>query len=286
MTDSTSLIRLTEPIPGYIRATIDNPPVNIFDMGVLAALEDVVDVLERRDDVKTVVFESADPDFFIAHFDLLGDTSGFLEERPNGLHRWPDLTTRIARLPILTIAALRGRARGAGCEFALALDIRFASREKAILHQPEAGFGAVPGGGALERLPRLIGRSRALELVLGAEEVRADRAELYGLVNRAIPDAEFEATVDAFARRVASFDRPVLALAKRTINERAGIPDPHDLSDSQGRFLATTQYAETQQRMSQWAADGLQQRGELEFSMNDYITRQAEAQLGGRRGSR
>ncbi|WP_405578015.1 enoyl-CoA hydratase/isomerase family protein [Streptomyces sp. NBC_01190] len=274
MADRNGYFTVSEPAPGYLRATIANPPINVFNMGMFDALEAFIDMLENRDDIKVVVFDSADPEFFIAHFDLLGDTSAITDKRPNGLYPWPDLTTRIAELPVLTIAAIRGRARGVGCEFAMSLDIRFASREKAVLQQLELALGLVPGGGAMERLPRLVGRSRALEVVLGAEEIRADRAELYGLVNRSIPDAEFEATVDTFARRVASFDRPVLALAKRTINEQAGLADPHDLGEGQTRFLATTQFAQTQQRVGQWAADGLQQRGELELSMGDYIAGQ------------
>src|SRR5690348_6539086 len=122
-----------------------------------------------------------------------------------GLPRWRDAAVQLANSNVLSIAVVRGRARGGGSELALACDIRFASREKAIFGQPEVGFGLIPGGGALERLPLLVGRSRAIEIVLGADDFDADQAERYGWINRAVPDADLDGFVAGFVRRVLAF---------------------------------------------------------------------------------
>src|SRR5260221_13638983 len=138
----------------------------------------------------------------------------------------------------VSIAIIRGGARGGGSELAMACDLRFASREKAIFGQPEVGFGLIPGGGALERLPLLVGRSRALEVVLGADDFDADTAERYGWINRAIPDADLDAFVAQFVRRVLSFDKRALAAAKAIVNA-AGLPDPAALQSTQDLFFQT-----------------------------------------------
>src|SRR6185295_13368478 len=134
------------------------------------------------------------------------------------------------------IASIRGRTRGGGAELALAMDMRFASLEKAVFGQPEVGAGVLPGGGALERLPLLTGRARALEIVLGSDDYDAATAERYGWINRALPDAELDAHVDRLARRIASFDREALAETKRLVNRRT-LPDPADLRETQDVFL-------------------------------------------------
>src|SRR5262249_28790477 len=142
-----------------------------------------------------------------------------------GLHPLPDALVRLTRMPVVSIALIRGRATGVGSELALACDMRFASREKAILSHFEVGAAVVPGGGPMARLPRLMGRGRALEVLLGAEDIRGDLAELYGYVNRALPDAELDGFVDALANRIASFDKRALRDTKRLTNDASLPPD-------------------------------------------------------------
>src|SRR5262249_52737531 len=141
-------------------------------------------------------------DFLARLEDLTGLPPG-----PTGLEAWPDILVRLTRAPVVSITLIRGRATGNGSEIALASDMRFASREKAILSQWEVGVGLVPGGGPMARLPRLMGRGRALEVLLGADDIRGDLAELYGYVNRSLPDAELDGFVDTLATRIASFDK-------------------------------------------------------------------------------
>ena len=226
---SSSPLALSKRSDSYWRATFDNPPLNLFDPETILALRELMDALEADPAVKIVVFDSADAEFFIAHFDVArgGELPG---PGPTGLPAWADLATRLTRAPFVTIAEIRGRARGAGSEFALACDLRFASRERAVFGQPEVGFGLVPGGGSIEALPGLAGRSRALEIILGSEDFDADTAERYGWINRALPDAELAAFVDRFARRIASFEQAALAAAKAQINKRAGVPSGEDLA--------------------------------------------------------
>src|SRR4029077_15852586 len=133
-----------------------------------------------------------------------------------------------------------------GCEFALACDLRFASREKAIFGQPEVGFGLIPGGGALERLPLVVGRSRAIEIVLGADDFDADTAERYGWINRAVPDAELDGYVANFVRRVLSFDSQALTTAKAILNH-TGLPIEDQLRSTQATFGATLTWPEALQ---------------------------------------
>jgi enoyl-CoA hydratase/carnithine racemase len=266
---------VTEVSPGYWRCAFDNPPVNALDARTVKALHRLLTRLEGDPTAKVVVFDSADPDFFIAHFDMLGDPGYFLEDQGNGLHAWPDFTTRLAALPVLSVSVLRGRARGVGSEFLLATDLRFASKENAVLHQPELGMGVLPGGGALERLPSLVGRSRALEIVMASDAFDADIAERYGWVNRSVPDAELDDFVEKLAQRVASFDAAVLREAKLLINARAGLPDPDDLMASEAAFFRTVQYEKTQATWAEMRQHGLQEKSDLELNMADYFDRRA-----------
>ena len=171
--------------------------------------------------MQVVVFDSANPDFYMAHIDLVRRGQVSQESGPTGLPPWPDILTRLEHAPYITVGSVRARARGVGSEFLLALDVRFASREKAIFCQPEIGFGFFPGGGGLERLPLVTGRSRAMEIILGGKDFDADPAERYGWINRAVPDAELDAFTDRFATRVASFDRFATATANQILNTAA-----------------------------------------------------------------
>ncbi|MFY9873434.1 MAG: enoyl-CoA hydratase/isomerase family protein [Candidatus Nitrosopolaris sp.] len=186
-------LRITRLSPAYWRVTFDNPPLNLIDPDVLYELRDLINQLEAANELKVVVFDSANPDFYIAHVDILreGETA-MREVGPTGLRILPDFMQRLSRLPIITIASIRGRARGIGAEFVEGLDIRFGSREKMILGQIEVGSALIPGGGGSVYLPLLVGRARALEIIASSEDYDADAAERYGWINRAIPDAELD----------------------------------------------------------------------------------------------
>src|SRR5580704_11370175 len=217
---NTRRIRLARRTPSYWRVTFDRPPLNIFGPDAMPQLNEIVTALETDTDVKVVVFDSAVEGFFLTHYDFLAkmeDTTS-LAPGPTGLSPLPDMLVRLSRAPVASIALIRGRATGVGSELALASDMRFASRERAILSQWEVGAGLVPGGGPMARLPRLIGRGRALEVLLGADDLPGDVAELNGYVNRALPDAELDAFVETLAVRIASFDKQAIAETKRLVN--------------------------------------------------------------------
>lgn len=264
-------LQLHSETAGYYRALIDNPPLNLIDPEVSHDLRWLMDTLEADDEARVVVFESAVPDFFVAHFDIVKGAHMEHPAGPTGLPLWLDLVTRLTQAPFVSIASIRGRARGAGSEFVLACDLRFASRELAVLGQPEVGVGLFPGGGGTERLPALVGRARALEIVLGCEDFDADTAERYGYVNRALPDAELDAFVDRLARRIASFDRPALAKAKARINHSAQLPAGADLLASQSDFFACFAWPATQARLARMMELGLQQRGNVELNLGEVV---------------
>jgi enoyl-CoA hydratase/carnithine racemase len=205
--------------PSLWRVTFDNPPINLIDAMMMKELLNLLTEIERDKRLGVVLFDSADPDFFLAHYDIAGDPAE-LEgvETTAGRHPFTELHIRLSKSPAVTISAIRGRARGAGSEFALATDIRFASRERAVLGQFEIGVGAAPGGGALNRLSSLVGRGRAFEILVSGQDFDGELAERYGYVNRAIPDEQFVDFVDAFAQRVSRFDLLALADIKRFVN--------------------------------------------------------------------
>jgi enoyl-CoA hydratase/carnithine racemase len=195
--------------PGRWTITFSNPPINMFLPSTIVELGALMTDLEADPSVKVVVFQSANPDFFVAHLDVAKAA-----ERPEALGLWRDFVLRLSSTPVVSIAKIRGRTRGIGNEFVLACDMRFASRQSALFGNPEVGVGLVPGGGALEWLPRLVGRSRALEIVLSGDDFDADIAERYGWVNRTLDDDDLDSFVDTLVRRLASFDRETLAAAK------------------------------------------------------------------------
>ena len=184
--------------PGRWTVTFSNPPINMFLPTTIVELGALMTDLEADPSVKVVVFQSANPDFFVAHLDVAKAA-----ERPETLGLWRDFVLRLSSAPVVSIAKVRGRARGIGNEFVLACDMRFASRQNALFGNPEVGVGLIPGGGALEWLPRLVGRSRALEIVLRGDDFDADIAERYGWVNRTLDDDDLDTFVDALVRRLA-----------------------------------------------------------------------------------
>jgi enoyl-CoA hydratase/carnithine racemase len=218
--------------PGRWTITFSNPPINMFVPTTIVELGALMTALEADPSVKVVVFQSANPDFFIAHLDVARAV-----ERPEVLGLWRDLVLRLSSMPVVSIAKIRGRTRGIGNEFVLACDMRFASRQSALFGNPEVGVGLVPGGGALEWLPRVVGRSRALEIALSGDDFDADIAERYGWVNRTLDDDALDSFVDALVRRLASFDREALGAVKAQIN-RFGTPTATELHSSTDMFFS------------------------------------------------
>ncbi|MGJ6968832.1 enoyl-CoA hydratase/isomerase family protein [Streptosporangium sp. G11] len=260
-------LTLTETSPTLWRATFDNPPVNVIGPDLMRDLKELLTELESNDTVKVVVFDSANPEFFLAHYDLEADPA-IAEALPGttGYAAWVDILVRLTKLPVVTISAVRGIARGAGSEFALATDIRFASREKALLGQMEVGFTAVAGGGATGRLSGLVGRGRTLEIMLGGEDFNGELAERYGYVNRAIPDASFETFVDAYATRVSRWDRRALVDIKGFVNEFTLLDDDVYTRQSDA-FWAAAARPEFQSINSQLFERGLQKNTHIERNL-------------------
>src|SRR6185295_12017996 len=187
-----------------------------------------------------------------------------------GLSPLPDMLVRLSRAPVGSIVSIRGRATGVGSELALASDMRFASREKAILSQWEVGAGLVPGGGPLARLPRLIGRGRALEVLLSADDINGDLAERYGYVNRSLPDSELDGFVDALARRIASFDKQAIAATKHLVDV-ASLPSDADIAAEWDAFLASVQRPATQARLKALMERGFHKPGDVENHLGHYV---------------
>ncbi len=269
--------------PSLWRVTFDNPPINLIDPVMIVALRDLLTEIEQDNRVAVVVFDSADPDFFLAHYDITADQTAFetLPAAPTPFHHWADCLIRLGKSPAVTITALRGRARGAGSEFALATDIRFASRERAVLGQFEVGFATAPGGGPSTRLPGIVGRGRALEILLGGQDFDGEVAERYGYVNRAVPDAEFVAFVNAFAERVSRFDLLALADIKRLVNA-VSLPADDALTAEMGAFAEAVARPATASIIEQALEQGLQQRSNVELNLGAYVGK--VVQKGGSRG--
>ena len=264
-------LKIEKTTPGYWKVTLNNPPINLYDPEMFAELNVLMDMIDLDTELKVVVFESANPDYFVAHYDL--ERGEVVPDQPGAAEfsAWPKFVTRLAQSRVVSVAKLRGRARGHGSELALACDMRFASREKAVLAQVEVGGAVVPGGGATEWLCALAGRSRALEIICGANDFDADTAEKYGWVNRSIPDAELDAFVDDFARRVASFEKRALELAKKLVNARAGVPSEADRWVSNQSFVGTTFWPETQALIGKLMENGLQVEGDFERRLGHHI---------------
>jgi enoyl-CoA hydratase/carnithine racemase len=264
-------LTISEVTPSYWRVIIENPPINLYDPEMFAELNVLMDRIDAEGDLKVVVFESASPDYFIAHYDL--ERGEVVPDQPGAAEfsAWPRFVTRLAQSRVVSVAKLRGRARAHGSELALACDMRFASREKAVLAQVEVGAAVVPGGGATEWLCALAGRSRALEIICGANDFDADTAEKYGWVNRSIPDAELDDFVDAFARRVASFEKRALELAKNLVNGRAGVPSEANRWASNQSFIGATSWPETQARIGKLMEQGLQVEGDFELRLGHHL---------------
>ena len=207
-TKSWTHLRLERRSAGYCRMTFDHPPINTIAATTVVQLAELVGLIEQDPDLNVVVFDSANPDFYLAH-----------HESPTGRHAWLDLLLRLSQAPVVSIASIRGRASGAGSEFVLACDLRFASREHTLLGPFDVRTGVVPSGGPTARLGHLAGRARALEILLVADDLDGPRAEKYGYVNRAIADDRLDREVDEIASRLARFDHEAIARTKSHVVE-------------------------------------------------------------------
>jgi enoyl-CoA hydratase/carnithine racemase len=205
---------------GICRATIDNPPINLLDMPLLTEISRLTRQVAADDDVRVLVVDSADPEIFIAHADV-----GLIMDIPTddtGLH--DELTPFNAAmesfrtLPKATIAVIEGVARGGGSEWAMAFDMRYAALGATVLGHPEASVGIIPGGGGTQRLPRMVGRGRALEVILGGMDIDAATGEAWGYIDRALPPDDLRRFVDKLARRIASCPLTAIAAAKRAVD--------------------------------------------------------------------
>src|SRR6185312_14586692 len=252
--------------------TFDHPPLNIFGPEMIPQLNEVITALETDEQVKVVVFDSAVEGFFLTHYDFFAplEESTRIPVGSTGLQALPDMLARLSRAPVASIASIRGRATGVGSELALASDMRFASREKAILSQWEVGAGLVPGGGPMARLPRLIGRGRALEVLLGADDIDGDLAERYGYVNRSLPDVELDTFVDALATRISSFDKQAIAETKRLVDVNSLPPDA-EIAPEWDAFLAALGRPASQTRMKALMARGFHRAGDVENRLGFHV---------------
>lgn len=268
----TKRLRWTRPSAACWRVTFDHPPLNIFGPETIPQLDEVVTALERDDHVKVVVFDSAIEGTFLTHYDFLAklEESTRLGVGPTGLQRLPDMLVRLSRAPVVSIASIRGRATGVGSELALACDMRFASRERAILSQWEVGAGLVPGGGPMARLPRLIGRGRALEVLLGADDIGGELAERYGYVNRSLPDSDLDSFVDALATRIASFDKTALVETKRLV-DRNSLPATSEIAPEWDAFLASLDRPAARDRLRKLFERGFHEPGDVETRLGHHV---------------
>jgi enoyl-CoA hydratase/carnithine racemase len=264
MEEANTRVSIDKQVPGYWRVTLSHPPINTIDDLMYDEIFDLAEAIDAESDLKVVTFESANPDYFLAHYGVGESRSRF------GTPPWRDAAMQLAHSNVLSIAVIRGRARGGGSELALACDIRFASRENAIFGQPEVGFGLIPGGGALERLPLLVGRSRAIEIALGADDFDADTAEKYGWINRAIPETELDDFVNGFVRRVLSFDGRAMATAKQRLNQTF-MADPGQLEATQAAFSESLRRPQAAELMTKARERGLNTASPFELDLGRAI---------------
>jgi enoyl-CoA hydratase/carnithine racemase len=271
LTKSTQ-IRLTRKSPAYWRVTFDNPPINVMGPELVREFQVVISALEADEHIRVVVFDSAVDDYFLNHSDFTAKLEDLtsLPAGPTGLPPWPDFLVRLTHLPVASIALIRGRATGNGSELTLACDMSFASREKAIISQWEAGVGMVPGGGPMARLPQLIGRNRALEVLLSSEDIRGEQAEAYGYVNRSLPDADLDAFVEALATRIARFDKWAIANIKRLVN--TSLPPEVEMGAGWDACIASLGRPAAQNGIKALMERGFHKPGDAENRLGYYLS--------------
>ncbi|WP_330285166.1 enoyl-CoA hydratase/isomerase family protein [Streptomyces sp. NBC_00588] len=260
-----SQFTVTKPSASQWRVSFNNEPINLFGSQSILELRSIIEDAEQDENLNVILFESANPDYFIAHWDLTDDASA-LPTGPTGHGAFMDAMIRLSRLPVITVSSIRGRARGAGSEFLLATDIRFASRERARIGQFEMSGGVVPGGGGIGRLTRLVGRGRALEITAGALDFDGDLAERYGYVNRSLPDAELDTFVHAFVDRLAGF-LPRAVRELKQLTDAITLPENDAFAPEADAFHNGLGQPETQGWAQRMFERGLQQPGVLEENL-------------------
>jgi enoyl-CoA hydratase/carnithine racemase len=267
----TPQIKLTKNSPNYWQVTFTNPPLNLMGPQFVVEFGQIMDAIESDDQVRVVVFDSAVDGFFLNHSDFTVDMKELtdLPQGPTGLERWPDILVRITRAPVVFIAKIRGRATGNGSELNLSCDMSFASLEKALLSQWEVGVGMVAGGGPMTRLPRLVGRARALEILMSSDDITGELAQAYGYVNRAFPDAELDAFVEKLAKRIASFDKWAIANTKRLVNTNLS-PDV-EMAAGWDACMASVARPATQARIKKFIEMGFHKPGDIENRIGYYL---------------
>src|SRR6202453_1979673 len=264
-------INVTRRSPEYWRVTFNNPPINVMGPEMVREFQTLIGALEADEHVRVVVFDSAVEGYFLNHSDFttkLEDLTS-MPAGTTGLPPWPDFLVRLTHLPVASIALIRGRATGNGSEITLACDMSFASREKAIISQWEVGVGMIPGGGPMARLPHLIGRNRALEVLLSSEDIRGEQAEAYGYVNRALPDAELDAYVEALATRIAKFDKWAISNTKRLVN--ASLPPDVEIDAGWDACIKSLGRPAAQEGIKALSARGFQKPGDVENRLGYYL---------------
>jgi enoyl-CoA hydratase/carnithine racemase len=265
-------IRITRPSSAYWRVTFDNPPLNVMGPQFVREMKEIIATVEADEEVRVLVFESAVEGFFLNHSDFNADMKDLtsMPQGPTGLEAWPDILVRLTRMPVVSIAAIRGRATGNGSEIALACDMTFASREKALLSQWEVGVGLVAGGGPMARMPRQMGRQRALEVLLSSNDIGGDLAEAYGYVNRSLPDAELDGFVDALAKRIASFDKWAIANTKRLVSA-ASLPPDVEIAAGWDTCMASIARPAAENRIKALFEQGFHRPGDAENRLGFYV---------------
>src|ERR1700722_18117838 len=264
-------LRITRRSPAYWRVTIDNPPINVMGPEMVREFQQVIAALEGDEQVRVVVFDSAVDGYFLNHSDFTARIEDLtsLPEGTTGLPPWPDFLARLTRLPVASIALIRGRATGNGSEITLACDMSFASREKTIISQWEVGVGMVAGGGPMAPLPQLIGRNRALEVLLSSEDINGVQAEAYGYVNRSLPDSDLDAFVEALATRIAGFDKWAIANTKRLVNTT--LPPDVELGAGWDACIASLGRPAAQDGIKDLMSRGFHKPGDVENRLGYYL---------------
>jgi len=264
-------LRLIKRSPAYWRVTIDNPPINVMGPEMVRQFQEIIGEIEADENLKVVVFDSAVEGYFLNHSDFVARLEDLtsMPDGPTDLPPWPDFLVRLTHSPVVSIALIRGRATGNGSEITLACDMSFASQEKTIISQWEVGVGMVAGGGPMARLPRLIGRNRALEVLLSSEDLRADPAEAYGYINRALPDAELDSFVESLATRIARFDKWAIANTKRLVN--TSLPPDVELGAGWDACIASLGRTPAQDGIKALMALGFHKPGDVEDRLGDYL---------------
>ncbi|MBZ9735739.1 enoyl-CoA hydratase/isomerase family protein [Mesorhizobium sp. CA18] len=266
-----SQIQLVRKSSAYWRVTFNNAPLNVMGPEMVRQFQATIGAIEADESVRVVVFDSAVEDFFLNHSDFMAPLEEMtsMPPGPTGLPPWPDFLVRLTRAPVVSIALIRGRATGNGSELLLSCDMSFASKEKTIISQWEVGVGMVAGGGPMARLPNLIGRNRAMEVLLSSEDISADKAEAYGYINRALPDAELDAYVEALATRISGFDKWAIGQTKRLVN--TSLPPDVELGAGWEACIASLGRSAAQNGIKALTAKGFQTPGDVENRLGFYL---------------